>query len=136
MKAAILKRVLRGLCRLPAPVVRWLAGPPIIVDGRTLDPTVQMTLKLIAEPPGHVAPLQEMRAGFDALGDALTDPWRADVSLETHVIDGPAGPIPCEIHRPPGSKGAPAPGLLFYHGGGHAPGSLTSHRFVCNQLAH
>lgn len=135
MKNTILKHLARALCRMPAPVVRLLGGAPIRIDGQTLDPVVQMMVRHFTDPPGTVPPLADLRHGFDTQGSWLTHPPAPGIDATQHSIPGPASPIPIELHRPQNLSGA-APALLFFHGGGHAGGSISSHRGICRQLAH
>ena len=50
------------------------------------------------------------------------------------TIPGPAGEIPARLYIPNGST-APAPCLLFCHGGGYVIGDLDSHDALCRRLA-
>ena len=50
------------------------------------------------------------------------------------AIPGPAGEIPARLYIPNGST-APAPCLLFCHGGGYVIGDLDSHDALCRRLA-
>ena len=45
---------------------------------------------------------------------------------------GPAGAIPLRVYVPEGAR--PLPGLVFFHGGGWARGSLQTHDVVCRAL--
>jgi acetyl esterase len=53
--------------------------------------------------------------------------------VRDETITGPAGRIPLRIYTPAIQK--PAPGLVFYHGGGWVIGDLESHDHVCRSLA-
>lgn len=46
---------------------------------------------------------------------------------------GPAGEIPLRHYRP--DPAAPAPGIVFFHGGGFVLGDLESHDHICRILA-
>ena len=50
-------------------------------------------------------------------------------------IAGGNGPITARIYIPYGADPAPAPGLLFYHGGGFTLGSLDTYDPLCQRLA-
>ncbi|MCA1648399.1 MAG: alpha/beta hydrolase, partial [Chloroflexi bacterium] len=52
-------------------------------------------------------------------------------------IPGPAGPIAVRTYVPLGSRQAELklPGLVFFHGGGWARGSLQTHDILCRALA-
>src|SRR3954449_10457777 len=54
----------RALMRLPPRVMRRLAGPPLVVDGQTLDLEMQWTLRmaeLFHEPGAETLPWDEAR---------------------------------------------------------------------------
>ncbi|MCL6281994.1 alpha/beta hydrolase [Ruegeria sp. 2012CJ41-6] len=134
MKNAILRFAARTTCKLPTPILRMLSGPPIEIDGQKLDPLVNFMVKNFTDPPGVIPPIKQKREDYDTKAHWLAYPLSRDVPITTHVFDGPNGPINCEIHRP---KDLPekAPVFVFYHGGGHAMGSLVTHREVCNKIA-
>lgn len=136
MSSSLLKWVARAACRLPVPIMKFLSGKPQEIEGKRLDPVVQFMVRYFADAPGLLASVEETRAGFDLQGDWLTHAPAPGVRIEPWVVQGPAGPIRCEIHRPASLPGKDAPVLVFYHGGGHVAGSLASHREVCRQLAH
>ena len=136
MKADMMRLAARAACRLPRPLIRLLGGPPKVVDGQRMDPLVQFMVRHFADPPGTLDSVARTREGFDKQGTWLTHRPQPGVSVTPWVAEGPAGPVPCEIHRPKGLPARDAPVLVFYHGGGHAAGSLVSHRGVCRQLAH
>lgn len=129
--------VARGVMKLPAGMLRVLAGRPIVLDGQTLDVQTQLMLKL-----------QRMQ-GLDGLGGSTPAAERrmidqqsallAPASAKPLVVDdihvaGAAGPITARIYRPQSCR-ANAPALVFYHGGGFVIGSLDSHDGVCRALA-
>ncbi|WP_377188210.1 alpha/beta hydrolase [Ruegeria meonggei] len=134
MKNAVLRTIARTACRLPTPVHRLLSGPDVEIDGQTLDPLVSMMVKHFADDPNKIQSIEKIRASFDEQGDWFSHAPSPFVTMTPLVIDGPAGPINCEIHRPKGLP-SPAPVLMFFHAGGHVSGSLESHRGVCRQLA-
>lgn len=136
MSSSPLKWIARAACRLPIPIIKLLGGKPFEIDGQRLDPVVQFMVRFFADPPGKLASVEETRHGFDLQGNWLTHPPEPSVTIEPWLIEGPAGPVRCEIHRPASLPRSNAPVLLFFHGGGHVAGSLDSHRDVCRQLAH
>jgi len=55
------------------------------------------------------------------------------------TADGPGGPIPLRLYRPPGAPAGVAralPVLVYFHGGGWVIGDLETHDTLCRQLAH
>lgn len=65
----------------------------------------------------------------------MLDGKPVDVDAVTDlVLPGAAGDIPARLYIPFGSQ-APAPGLLFLHGGGYVIGDLDTHDPLCRRLA-
>jgi acetyl esterase len=107
-------------------------GRAVIIDGNTLDPTLQLALSglrafgmnglVLGQDPGvSRAHLREMTFGF---GGPQIHVGVSDVS-----IPGPAGPIPARHYRP--ATSGPAPLVVFYHGGGWVIGDLDTHDPLC-----
>lgn len=128
----LVRLVARGLMKLPKPVISLLAGKPKHIDGQTLDPYVQLMLRLSSEKPGHLASVEETRHGFDLQGDWMTHSPAPNIERSSLVFDSG---VACEMHVPATLKQQTLPVILFFHGGGHVGGSLVSHRSVCRQLA-
>lgn len=130
--SGVQKYTLRVITRLPAPLVRRLAGAPVVVDAQALDPLVRLLLRLSGhgeDKPGDAATL---RAEFDAQGDWLAPRPRGAVAVSDMTLPGGAGPRPVRRYRPAEvHQGA----VLFLHGGGYVGGSLTSHHDICAALA-
>ncbi|MFO1055919.1 MAG: alpha/beta hydrolase [Dongiaceae bacterium] len=57
----------------------------------------------------------------------------AVAKVEDRVVPGPGGPIPVRLYDP--GLAAPAPCLLYFHGGGFVLGGLASHDRLCRELA-
>jgi acetyl esterase/lipase len=118
---------------VPTGLKRLLSGGrAVIIDGNTLDPTLQLALAglrafgqngLVLGQDAAIsrAQMREMTQGF--AGPQI----HVDVSDLT--IPGPAGPIPARHYRPPTS--GPAPLVVFYHGGGWVLGDLETHDPLC-----
>ena len=127
----------RGTLKLPAALLRILAGRPVIRDGQTLDVQTQMLLRL-QNLRGEAALGGRTVARERALIDAqsrLLEPGAAQ-TLATDDIQVAGGDTPCaaRIYRP--AQIEPKAGaLVFYHGGGFVIGSLDSHDGVCRALA-
>jgi acetyl esterase len=137
-------RIQGKLSTVGAKVIPWIptgakrilsGGRSVIIDGNTLDPTLQLMLSSLR------------LAGVDGL-DVDDDPAksRAQMRLLTtfpgpqiHVtvndisLPGPAGEIPARHYLPasgPASEDV-APLLVFYHGGGWTIGDLDTHDALC-----
>nr|WP_090343358.1 alpha/beta hydrolase [Mycolicibacterium malmesburyense]CRL74295.1 esterase/lipase [Mycolicibacterium malmesburyense] len=67
---------------------------------------------------------QAARERFNALPRVEILP---EVSAQERTIDGPGGPIPVRVYRPPTEGDAPPPVVLFLHGGGWSVGDLDSY---------
>jgi acetyl esterase len=118
---------------VPTRAKRLLSGGrDVIIDGNTLDPTLQLALSglrafgmnglvLGQDPAVSRAQLREMTFGF---GGPQIHVGVSDVS-----IPGPAGPIPARHYHP--ATSGPAPLVVFYHGGGWVIGDLDTHDPLC-----
>ncbi|GGM57619.1 alpha/beta hydrolase [Longimycelium tulufanense] len=120
---------MRALIGLPEPVLRVLAGRPIVVDGQRLAPGAQLILRVqrlvetgfsAGRAPGRA------RAAFEQLNRILNAAWQGRVDTREFSLPGPAGPLRARLYEPPG-RAAQTPLLVFFHGGGWAIGSLDSH---------
>jgi acetyl esterase len=134
--AAAQLRLLQLLARLPAAVQRRLSGgPPVVVDGQTLDAHLQLVLALRARrrapglvEPGPVAGRERFRREMIALAGPKTRVGGAR-DLE---LPGPAGPIASRHYAPESSAAEPL--LVFLHGGGFVIGDLDTHDEPCRLL--
>lgn len=131
--------ILRAGCRLSPRVSRLVFGRPPSIDGRRLDPTMQVMLRLAEAvdrstmigglPPPEARRYVEEDAAAGR-GRPLPMASVADLSYP-----GPAGPLPARLYVPNGSPPAPRPLLLYFHGGGWVVGSIETHDSVCRFLA-
>lgn len=126
---------LARLLRLPAPAVRRLAGAPITIEGRTLDPQAQLILRLnrLEGPPIEAQPVSRGRRALVA-SSRLIGRNQPIGSVSDRVIDGPGGELTLRFYTPRGRTGL-APALVFLHGGGWVYGDLESHDALCRFLA-
>src|SRR4051794_15823916 len=127
---------LRAALALPTPVIRSLAGRPVLLDGQLLDPETQWTLRikeLTREPDIATLPLEqgrrELRRHCRLTGGQQPIGETRDVEVPT-----PAGPMPARLYVPQEEAG-PSPLLVFLHGGGMMYGDLASHDATCRFLA-
>lgn len=125
----------RSMMKLPKPVIRRLAGKPIVVDGKTLHPEMQLVLKLekMEGPAVETLPITRGRKQVVASSRLVGDspPIGAVTDRE---ISGPAGKLNLRFYTPRGMSGQ-APALFFIHGGGWIYGDLDSHDATCRFLA-
>ena len=100
----------------------------------TLDPGLEgYVRRAVASPPAWESTLDELRAGPDAeVPEVWGEPDPVD-HVEDVTIEGPDGPLRIRVYRPASAE--PLPGLLWFHGGGWAVGSLDSHDPICRHLA-
>jgi acetyl esterase len=121
--------------QLPRPVLTRLAGAPVVVGGRTLDPEMQLLLKLqeLQGPAVESVAISRgrrmLRAGFQ-----LTGGKQPIGAVTERTIDGPGGPLGLRFYTPRGLSGR-SPALLYFHGGGWVYGDLESHDATCRFLA-
>ncbi|MBB3233279.1 alpha/beta hydrolase [Phyllobacterium endophyticum] len=130
----IQKIAVRTISRSPKWLMRLVAGPPVVIDGQTLDLQVQYVIKLVGAKEGALPSVEESRREADEQGGWLSHPASAEVISSPLQFSGPNGPIEARAYRPK-QLTVPAPVLVFYHGGGHVAGSLQSHDLPCRRLA-
>lgn len=136
---AITKVSLRVMPLLPDRAKRaLLGGRRIVVDGNTLDTTLQFMLaaQRAAGLGGLVASDDVTVARRQLRITAAMFPARVDVDVDVAevTIPGPAGAIPARHYRPTGTTGD-LPLLVFYHGGGFVIGDLDTHDELCRLIA-
>lgn len=125
----------RSVLRLPAPVIRRLAGAPVVVEGRTLDPQIQLLLRLMAleGPAAETVAISRGRKIIDS-SSRVAGGSQPIGAVTERSIDGPAGPVNLRFYTPRGLTGQ-SPALVFVHGGGWIYGGLDSHDALCRVLA-
>lgn len=131
-------RVARWLGALPP---RWqlrLAGePPLLVDGCTADPGVQLVraLRRRRPVPGLCEPDPvTARARYRREMQALGTPAPPVGAVRDLTIPGPGGPLRARHYAPPAGIAEGAPLLVYYHGGGFVIGDLETHDLPCRLL--
>jgi acetyl esterase len=136
MSARVQQRAAQALDALPPSLKFRLSGkPPVVVDGETLAPEVQLVLSVLArrkEPSLETmspADAREARRRLTAVFGGKPLSVRAVQDLE---IDSAAG-LWARHYRPP-EPGGPHPLLVYYHGGGFLYGDLDTHDAVCRLL--
>lgn len=118
-----------------------LGGRSVVVDGNTLDTTLQLVLAaeraagvggLVADH-GLESGVAVSRAALRTTAAMMTARIRADVTEIS--IPGPAGPLRARRYVPDGTGSPAAPDLLLYfHGGGFVIGDLDTHDSLCRLI--
>jgi len=124
--------------RLPISWVNLLTGPPVTVDGRTLDTRTQWFLQLLArsgQKPFETMSVAEARAEFDAILPMLGGRALAVGEILDRTVDVSTGRLRIRLYRPAASVARLLPTILWFHGGGWTTGSLEAYdlpcRFIC-----
>jgi acetyl esterase len=118
---------------IPTPAKRVMfGGRSIIIDGNTLDPTLQLMLSGLrlsgidglAVNADPVASRAQMRQSLLSLPGP-----QIHVMVDDLTIPGPAGEIGARHYRPIGGEASDL--LVFYHGGGWVLGDLDTADALC-----
>ncbi|OBB83694.1 lipase [Mycobacterium colombiense] len=137
----LVSRIQGAVTSVGAKVIPWIPtairrglvrGRSVIIDGNTLDPTLQLMLSGLRavgidglvvddDPQASRAQMRESTVGF--AGPQI------HVDVDELSLPGPAGDIPARHYRPAGGEAAPL--LVFYHGGGWSIGDLDTHDALC-----
>lgn len=125
------------LVGLPDPVVTLLAGRPEVRDGQTLDPQLQLLLRLMAAAGlprvESLSPADARKLFRDSA--TLLQHSPADMArILDRPIPAPHGEIPVRIYVPKTGT-SPHPVLVYYHGGGWTIGDLDTYDNVARALA-
>src|SRR6201995_194112 len=108
----------------------WLTGPVM-----PLDPLAKrlLTMMAAAAPAERRRPTaSERRASLAKLMQfARSD--AVSVSATDGALPGPGGDIAYRLYSPE-DDGAPAPGFIFFHGGGMVAGSIETHDRIAAAL--
>ncbi|WP_354698770.1 Carboxylesterase NlhH [Paraconexibacter sp. AEG42_29] len=127
----------RAMARLSPRTVRLLAGKPIVRDGLTLDPQIQLILKALeAAAPGPWSALgaEATRAEVRRTAIVSASPLPRVKAVTDLTVPGPVGPLPARRYDAPGAATGPQPALVFFHGGGFVFGDLDTHDELCRML--
>jgi acetyl esterase len=120
--------------RMPISWVNILSGPPVTVDGRTLDSRTQWLLQLLArsgQPPIEKSSVAEARANYDSFMLQMGGSAAPIGEMIDRTIDGPAGRMRVRLYRPAATVARLLPAILFFHGGGWVMGSLEGYDLIC-----
>ncbi|MBW3570835.1 MAG: alpha/beta hydrolase [Gemmatimonadetes bacterium] len=126
----------RLLVHLPGRVhVRLSGEPPVVVDGRTLDPHVQLVRALRRKRNPHPLcgpTLREGRERYRREALLFRGPVTQVGAVRDFTIPGPGGPLRVR-HYAPAADG-PRPLTVYLHGGGFTIGDLETHDEACRIL--
>jgi acetyl esterase len=84
-------------------------------------------LKVLEAVPFQLTTDGGVEASRQRFRDLPRRPVHPEVATEDRTIDGPAGPIPIRVYRPPTDFEAPPPAVMFFHGGGWSVGDLDTY---------
>ncbi|MGE5720434.1 MAG: alpha/beta hydrolase, partial [Nocardioidaceae bacterium] len=103
--------VFRALMGLPAPVMRALAGRPVVVDGQVLDLETQWMLrlqKILREPAAETLPMPEARTAI--LRQSKLVGGNQPIGLVRDLrIPGAEEEIPARLYVPRNQVASPKP---------------------------
>jgi acetyl esterase len=134
-------RIVKWACGLSPRTQRRLFGAPPTIDGQTLAGDIQALIRIadLAESNSFLAGMSIEEARASARRDADVVDGRPPIpmaAVRSVEIPGQGGPIPGRLYTPANSPdGAPAPLLLYFHGGGWVIGDLDTHDGACRFLA-
>jgi acetyl esterase len=134
-------RVVKWACGLSPRTQRRLFGAPPAIDGQTLASDIQALIRIaeLAESQSFLTGMSIEAARASARREAEVTDSRPPIpmaAVKAVEIPGQGGPIPGRLYTPGNlPAGAPAPLLLYFHGGGWVIGDLDTHDGVCRFLA-
>jgi acetyl esterase len=134
-------RVLKAVCGMPPAAQRLLLGKRVQIDGQLLATDIQALLWLarltgLGDFYAGMSPAEARQQNRISARVASGSRPRPMARVEQRTIPGAAGPLPVRLYVPGGQPTeAPAPLLVFFHGGGWVIGDLDTHDCVCRFLA-
>jgi acetyl esterase len=124
---------LRAAMAAPAPLRRLIAGRPVMLDGQTLAPDLQVMLRLqaLARPRDEDVPIARLRENMRGETALVGGNQKVGEIRDLKVAGRPA-----RHYLPSAPVGAgPGPLLVYFHGGGWIEGDLDTHDAPCRVLA-
>ena len=114
-----------------------MAGPPVVVDGQTLDLQTQIILDGVRRL--HIVQpevVEEARRQMDVDAEAVVPDAPAMATERDVLVPGPGGTtMRARVYGPKTARGTPGL-LVYFHGGGFVTGSIASHDAPLKVLAH
>jgi acetyl esterase len=130
-------RIGRIMAALPPKAQVKLSGrPPIVVEGQTLAPDIQLLLAMMERqnlPLIETLSPAEARTQVLHQSQAYAGPEIEVKEVRDIEVDGAEGPIKAR-HYVPTEPGGPHPLLVYYHGGGFVICDLDTHDAPCRLL--
>jgi len=130
-------RIARLLAALPPRLqLRLSRKDPVVVDGQTLEPEIQLQLAVLerqGNPPIETLPPPQAREEMRRRALPAGGPTLPVGDVRDLTVDGATGPLRAR-HYAPAEPGGPHPLLVFYHGGGWVIGDLDTHDATCRLL--
>ena len=134
------KQLTRSLLEtLPLPVVQKIFGieGPLVIDGRTMDPYIQIVVEgNRLKPPLESLGLHKCREQYQRVVELLDSPFPASVIKRDRRItlssdlEGPRQ-IGVRVYEKAQRPGQRKPVMVFFHGGGWVVGSVNSTDRLC-----
>ncbi len=117
-------------------IVKMSGGTPVTIEGRTLEPQLQLMAWNGREaPPLSSLPADVVQAAVNAQLALLADVPSEGASVSNTVVPGPDGnSIPVRIYRP-SSQDPRHPLIVYFHMGGGVIGDLETCHAWCSMLA-
>ncbi|HVX33514.1 MAG TPA: alpha/beta hydrolase [Solirubrobacterales bacterium] len=134
-------RILKWACGLSPRTSRLLFGKPPTIDGQTLSTETHALLTLARWSgsngffDGRSVEGARAASAYEARVCARPRPIRV-AEVRAIEMTGPNGPIPARLYVPPlPAPDAPAPLLVYYHGGGWVIGDLDMYEDLSRLIA-
>lgn len=138
LRRSLAFRTLSTLLDQPEQVLGKVIGaPPITLDGRVLNRSVQALISVgdrlgLTETPED-ASVERRRADLRRSTKLAMPTWTS-VHVSERVVPGPTAEMTVRVYRPFGLTGTP-PAIVYLHGGGWVVGDLDTHDSCCRLLA-
>ena len=126
--------VVRALCALPRAVQLALTGGPVVGDGQTLEPELQLLLRAMQRARGRRQGSSTKFRAHENKGARIAGGAPVDVGAVREVTLVSGATTLAARHYAPRDATGRAPLLLYLHGGGFVFGDLDTHDAPCRLL--